>query len=85
MTITALAGGVGGARCRVGLQRVVGGNLTAIVNTGDDAEFYGVHVSPDVDIVSYWLAGIADINRGWGLKDDTFHLVEGMRKLGEDA
>lgn len=85
MTITALAGGVGGAKCLVGLQRVLGENLTAIVNTGDDAEFYGVHVSPDVDIVSYWLAGIADIHRGWGLKDDTFHLVEGMRKLGEDA
>lgn len=85
MTITALAGGVGGAKCLVGLQRILGADLTAIVNTGDDAEFYGVHVSPDVDIVSYWLAGIADVSRGWGIKDDTFRLVEGLRRLGEDA
>lgn len=85
MTITALAGGVGGAKCLVGLQRILGNDLTAIVNTGDDAEFYGVHVSPDVDIVSYWLAGIADVDRGWGIKDDTFRLVEGLRALGEEA
>ncbi|MPZ68129.1 MAG: 2-phospho-L-lactate transferase [Actinobacteria bacterium] len=85
MTITALAGGVGGAKCLVGLQRILGNDLTAIVNTGDDAEFYGVHVSPDVDIVSYWLAGIADLDRGWGIKDDTFRLVEGLRGLGEEA
>lgn len=85
MRVTALAGGVGGAKLMVGLQHVLGPDLTAIINTGDDATFYGVHVSPDVDIVTYWLAGIADTKRGWGIKDDTFHVVEGLRSLGRDA
>jgi LPPG:FO 2-phospho-L-lactate transferase len=71
--VTALAGGVGGAKLMIGLDRAVPPeDLTAIINTGDDAVMYGVHVSPDVDIVTYWLAGIADMQRGWGIKDDTF-------------
>ncbi|MEA2460563.1 MAG: 2-phospho-L-lactate transferase [Actinomycetota bacterium] len=71
----------------VGLSGALDQNshLTAIVNTGDDATIYGVHVSPDVDIVTYWLAGLADRERGWGLKDDTFRVVEGLRALGRDA
>jgi LPPG:FO 2-phospho-L-lactate transferase len=85
MRVTALAGGVGGAKLLVGLQRVLGADLTAIINTGDDAVFYGVRVSPDVDIVTYWLAGIADMKRGWGIKDDTFHVVEGLRALGRET
>jgi LPPG:FO 2-phospho-L-lactate transferase len=79
--VAALAGGVGGAKLLVGLQRVAS-DLTAVVNTGDDAVMYGVRVSPDVDIVTYWLAGIADRKRGWGLRDDTFHVVEALGKLG---
>lgn len=85
MSVTALAGGVGGAKLLVGLQRVLGSELTAIVNTGDDATFYGSHVSPDIDIVTYWLAGIADTQRGWGISKDTFHMVETLRDLGSDA
>ena len=85
MKVTALAGGVGGAKLSVGLQRVAGSNLTAIVNTGDDARIYGVHVSPDVDIVTYWLAGLADTQRGWGIRDDSFTVVDGLRALGRDA
>ncbi len=85
MKVTALAGGVGGAKLLVGLAEVVGSDLHAIVNTGDDAEIYGVHVSPDIDIVTYWLAGIADTDRGWGIRDDTFNLVEGLRSLGSEA
>ncbi len=46
---------------------------------------YGVHVSPDVDIVTYWLAGIADTERGWGIQGDTFRFVEGLKELGVDA
>ena len=84
MKVTALAGGVGGAKLLVGLDRA-GADLTAIVNTGDDAVIYGVHVSPDVDIVTYWLAGVADFDRGWGLKDDTFQATEALGKLGVDA
>lgn len=69
----------------VGLQRAVGSDLTAIVNTGDDSIIYGVRVSPDVDIVTYWLAGLADTQRGWGIQGDSFTVIEGMRALGRDA
>jgi LPPG:FO 2-phospho-L-lactate transferase len=84
MRVMALAGGVGGAKLLVGLDRVVGTDLTAVVNTGDDATIYGVHVSPDVDIVTYWLAGIADVDRGWGIKDDTFTVVGALGELGTE-
>lgn len=85
MSITALAGGVGGAKLLVGLQTCVGHDLTAIVNTGDDGVIYGVHVSPDVDIVTYWLAGIADRARGWGIENDTFEVVAAMESLGRET
>lgn len=86
MKVTALAGGVGGAKLMIGLDRAVPPeDLTAIINTGDDAVMYGVHVSPDIDIVTYWLAGIADVQRGWGIKDDTFSIVAALKGLGQDA
>ena len=86
MTVTALAGGVGGSKLLVGLQDALpAGDLTAIVNTADDATMYGVHVSPDVDIVTYWLSGRADVERGWGIKDDTFNLIAGLETLGVDV
>src|SRR5688572_17547323 len=85
MIVTALAVGVGGAKLMVGLQRVAGPDLTSIVNTGDDTVIYGVHVSPDVDIVTYWLAGIADRRRGWGISGDTFTVIEALRRLGRDT
>jgi LPPG:FO 2-phospho-L-lactate transferase len=84
--VTALAGGVGGAKLMIGLDRAVPPeDLTAIINTGDDAVIYGVHVSPDVDIVTYWLAGLADVQRGWGIKDDTFSIVAALKALGQEA
>lgn len=83
MKVAALAGGVGGAKLLQGLARV-DVNATAIVNTGDDARIYGVHVSPDIDIVTYWLAGIADTQRGWGIAGDTFNVVAGLGALGLD-
>jgi LPPG:FO 2-phospho-L-lactate transferase len=85
MSVAALAGGVGGAKLLVGLQTCVERDLTAIVNTGDDAVIYGVHVSPDVDIVTYWLAGIADRARGWGIENDTFAVVAAMDGLGRET
>lgn len=91
MKVTALAGGVGGAKLLVGLDRALRARpeehnrLTAIVNTGDDADVYGLRVSPDVDIVTYWLAGIADTERGWGIRGDTFNFVEGLESLGTEA
>jgi LPPG:FO 2-phospho-L-lactate transferase len=83
--VTALAGGVGGAKLLVGLQKVLGDQLIAIVNTGDDATMYGVHVSPDIDIVAYWLAWIADTERGWGIRGDTFNVVAGFASLGHET
>lgn len=85
MNVTALAGGVGGAKLLVGLQRVLGDDLTAIVNTGDDARIYGVHVSPDIDIVTYWLAGIADQERGWGILGDSYVVLDSLATLGIDT
>lgn len=85
MRVTALAGGVGGAKLLVGLQRIGGSDVTAIVNTADDATIYGVHVSPDVDIVTYWLAGIADTDRGWGIRGDTFSVLESLHHLGAET
>jgi LPPG:FO 2-phospho-L-lactate transferase len=85
MKVTALAGGVGGAKLLVGLQRVVpSGDLSAVINTADDASIYGVAVSPDVDIVTYWLAGVADRDRGWGLAGDTFTVVDALERLGAE-
>lgn len=86
MKVTALAGGAGGAKLLVGLQRALGlDELTAIVNTGDDADIYGLHVSPDIDIVTYWLAGIADFERGWGIAGDTFAVVGALEALGVES
>jgi LPPG:FO 2-phospho-L-lactate transferase len=81
--ISALAGGVGAARFLQGLVQVVPqGEITVIVNVGDDIELYGLHVSPDLDIIMYTLAGIVDEEKGWGLKDDTFHCLDFLRKYG---
>ena len=84
MHVTALAGGVGAAKLLIGLDGLAA-SLTAIVNTGDDADIYGVRVSPDLDIVTYWLSGKADKERGWGIKSDTFALVDAIAEIGGDA
>lgn len=84
--ITALAGGVGAARFLTGLVKLVNGkDLTIIVNTGDDIELFGLHISPDVDIVTYTLAGIVDEEKGWGIKGDTFRCLEELRKFSREA
>jgi len=84
--IAALAGGVGAARLLRGLARVVTPDrITAIVNTGDDREFYGVHVSPDLDIVTYTLAEAVDRQKGYGLEGDTFHVVDRLAALGHES
>jgi LPPG:FO 2-phospho-L-lactate transferase len=84
--ITALAGGVGAARFLTGLVRLVKGeDLSIIVNTGDDIELFGLHISPDVDIVTYTLAGVVDEEKGWGIKGDTFRCLEALRKFSCEA
>lgn len=85
MKVTALAGGVGGAKLVVGLQRLIGEQTSAVVNTADDSIVYGVRVCPDVDIVTYWCAGIADTQRGWGIRGDSFAMLAGLRRLGREA
>ena len=83
--IVGLAGGVGGAKFLQGLAGVVDNdNLTAIVNTADDFELYGLHISPDVDTVMYTLAGIANPETGWGIAWDTRATLDGIAAYGED-
>ncbi len=81
--VVALAGGVGAARFLRGLVEVVPArDVTAVVNSGDDGQFYGVHVSPDLDIVTYTLAGRVDPARGYGLAGDSFAVIEALGALG---
>lgn len=81
--IAVLAGGVGAARFLAGLVRAVPPEqVVAVVNTGDDRTFYGLHVSPDLDIVTYTLAGRVDPEKGYGLAGDTFAVLEALAALG---
>jgi len=84
--VVALAGGVGAARFLRGLVRCLPPEeLVVVVNTGDDREFYGVHVSPDLDIVTYTLAGRVDRERGYGLEGDGFAVVDALAALGHET
>ncbi|HET8530549.1 MAG TPA: 2-phospho-L-lactate transferase [Methylomirabilota bacterium] len=84
MKITALAGGTGAAKLLRGLGRVLDArDLTVIVNTGDDAEIWGLHVSPDLDTVCYTLGGVIDEVRGWGLTGETFNALDQIARFGE--
>ncbi|HYL41238.1 MAG TPA: 2-phospho-L-lactate transferase [Candidatus Binatus sp.] len=85
MRVVLLAGGVGGARLAHGLQAVVGGDLTVIVNTGDDLERHGLVVSPDHDTVMYTLAGLEDPAQGWGLAEETFTVQGMLERFGEET
>src|SRR5262249_55613574 len=82
--VVMLSGGTGGAKLARGLAAAVGPErLAVIANTGDDIEIYGAHVSPDPDLISFWLAGTID-ERGWGLAGDTFAVMDGLRALGAE-
>ena len=84
--IVALAGGTGAAKLLRGLSRVVDpARLMVVGNTGDDLECWGLHVSPDLDSVTYALAGLLDPVRGWGIRGDTFHCRDAMGRLGRDT
>jgi LPPG:FO 2-phospho-L-lactate transferase len=83
--VVVLAGGTGGAKLARGMLDVVGHErLVVIANTADDIDIYGAHVSPDPDLVTFWLADRID-ERGWGLRDDTFEVMGGLRELGIDV
>jgi LPPG:FO 2-phospho-L-lactate transferase len=82
--IVALAGGVGGAKLAYGLYQVVPPEkLTIIVNTGDDFEHLGLHISPDLDTVMYTLAGIANPTTGWGVKDESWNMMAALARYGQ--
>ena len=84
--VVALAGGTGGAKLAAGLQAVLPpGDLTVIVNTGDDTERHGLLVMPDHDAVLYMLAGTFDFERGWGVDDETWAVMDALTGYGEDA
>jgi len=82
-TVTALAGGVGASKLLLGLHDVIDPrNLTVIVNTGDDITLHGLRISPDLDIVTYTLAGIVDETKGWGYRGETFHALKRLAAFG---
>ncbi len=84
--VVALAGGVGAARFLDGLARVLPPERLFIIgNTADDAEIHGLHISPDLDTVTYTLAGLADPQRGWGIRGDRFHCLEALGRLGGET
>ena len=85
-SVVALAGGVGAARFLDGLTRVLAPERIFIIgNTADDAEIHGLHISPDLDSVTYTLSGLADRNRGWGIRGDSFRCLEALGRLGADT
>jgi LPPG:FO 2-phospho-L-lactate transferase len=77
-----LAGGTGGAKLAAGVQDLLGAGLSVIANTADDIEIAGVDVSPDPDLITYWLSGEIDEERGWGIKGDSFAVFDRLVKLG---
>lgn len=85
-SITCLAGGVGAARFLQGLANVFPQEkTTVVVNTGDDLQYLGCHVSPDIDIVTYTLAGIVDREKGWGVEDDSFNCLDQLAKYSAET
>jgi LPPG:FO 2-phospho-L-lactate transferase len=83
--VVVLAGGTGGAKLARGMLDVVGADdLVVVANTGDDIEIYGAYVSPDPDLITFWLADLID-DRGWGLAGDTFHTMQGLKDLGTEV
>jgi LPPG:FO 2-phospho-L-lactate transferase len=82
MKVALLAGGTGGAKLAAGMQARIGADLSVIANTGDDIETLGVHVSPDPDLITYWLSGDIDEERGWGIRGDSEVVFQRLVQLG---
>jgi LPPG:FO 2-phospho-L-lactate transferase len=82
MTVVVLAGGTGGAKLAAGMQEILGEQLAVVANTADDVDVHGLRVSPDPDLITYWLAAEIDEERGWGIRGDTFTVHERLERLG---
>src|ERR1700685_141095 len=83
MKVVVFTGGTGGTKLVQGLQQIVAAEeLTVVVNTGDDIEWWGLHVSPDIDSVLYGLADLLSRDRGWGVEGDSFRCLDRMKQLG---
>jgi LPPG:FO 2-phospho-L-lactate transferase len=86
MSVLALAGGVGGAKLAEGLAAILPpGELTVAVNVGDDFEHLGLHISPDIDTVTYTLAGLNNKEQGWGLEGETWNFITALERLGGET
>src|SRR5574341_1402403 len=86
MKVVALAGGVGASKLLLGLAKVLDpAELTIIANTGDDIELHGLHISPDLDIITYTLAGVVEGRQGWGIAGDTFHALQALARYGRET
>ncbi|MGZ4130304.1 MAG: 2-phospho-L-lactate transferase [Actinomycetota bacterium] len=86
MKVVAIAGGIGAGKFLRGLVRVVRpADLCVVVNTGDDIEMHGLHISPDLDSVTYWLADQMDRERGWGRRNETFRATEELARFDAEA
>jgi len=84
--IAVLTGGTGGAKLIEGLVAEIDpAELAIICNTGDDCEFYGLNISPDIDTITYTLGGLSDSTKGWGIRGDTFAVLEQLKRLGNDG
>lgn len=85
-TLVLLTGGTGGAKLVLGLhEETAPADLTVVCNTADDSVVHGLHVSPDVDTIVYTLAGLIDLARGWGIRDDTFTVLDQLQRLGNET
>jgi LPPG:FO 2-phospho-L-lactate transferase len=84
VSVTLLSGGTGGAKLARGLYDLLGDELSVIANTGDDIEIYGAYVSPDPDLISFWLADRIDA-QGWGIAGDTYNAMAMLRELGNEV
>ena len=84
--VVALSGGIGGAKLALGLSRIVPGErLVIVANTGDDFEHLGLHISPDLDTLMYTLAGLANLQAGWGRAGETWTFMTALERLGGEA
>jgi LPPG:FO 2-phospho-L-lactate transferase len=82
VTVVVLAGGTGGAKLAAGMQDLLGSQLAVVANTADDVDVHGLRISPDPDLITYWLGGEIDEERGWGIRDDSFVVHERLERLG---